>query len=239
MNRVILTTLLLAFCATIYAQDGELLEYQQEIGGGAGIMNYIGDSGGSPLKHPGPMVSVFWRRNFNQRMVVRTHMLMGHISGNTKGNFVPTDPLSETPAGGTPTTVEFSRNVMEAGAQFEFNFFGYGRGAAYKGLKPWTPYLLFGAGVTTAFGGGGKFVGGLNIPVGIGLRYKVRQRLNLGFEWAVRFTTSDRLDDSGNMTKLNDPYGTRSGMFKNKDCYTTAMFSISYDISPKYRKCNN
>ena len=239
MNRAGMTTLLLAFSLALHAQEGELLEYQQEIGGGAGLMNYIGDSGGSPFKHPWPMLSVFWRRNFNQRMVVRTHLVGGHISGNTKGVFTPTDPLSKTPEGGTATTVKFSRNVLEAGAQFEFNFFGYGLGASYKGLKPWTPYLLLGAGLTTGFGGGGKFVAGFNIPVGIGFRYKVKQRLNLGFEWAVRFTTSDRLDDSGDATKLNDPYGTRSGMFKNKDCYTTMMFSISYDISPKYRKCNN
>ena len=80
----------------------------------------------------------------------------GHISGNTKGQFIPTDPLSQTPEGGSRTAVNFSRNLWTAGAQFEFNFLGYGMGAAYKGLSRWTPYLLAGAGMTIGFGGGGK-----------------------------------------------------------------------------------
>ena len=80
---------------------------------------------------------------------------------------------------------------------------------------------------------------GLNIPMGVGVKYKIRPRLNVGFEWTFRFTTCDKLDDSGHRTKLDDPLGVQSGTFKNKDCYTMALIMLTYDISPKYRKCNN
>ena len=202
----LLATLTLA-ATTVKAQDGELLEYQQEIGGGIGMTGYFADAGNKLFS--APLGTLIWRRNFNPRMVVKTNLAVGRLSGNTKGQFVPTDPLSETPEGGTPAPdIHFGRTLLDLGAQFEFNFLGYGMGAAYKGLYRWTPYLLGGAGITMALSG-------------------------------VNFTTSDRLDDSGAPTHLSDPYGIKSGMFKNKDCYTKTVLMLTYDISPKYRKCNN
>ncbi len=237
-----LTTVLIAILCALgsYAQDGDLLEYQQEIGGGIGLDTYIGDASTGFMQHPGMMGMVFWRRNFNPRMVVKTYISLGHISGNTEGLYFPTDPLSETPEGGQQAaTIHFGRNVMDFGAQFEFNFLGYGMGAAFKGLKRWTPYLTAGVGVTIGMGGGADATGGMCIPMGIGFKYKLRPRLNIGFEWTYNFTTTDRLDDSAARTHLNDPYGIESGMFKNKDCYHKMALTLSYDIAPKYRKCNN
>jgi len=240
MRRFLSLILLLTFALGTHAQDGELLEYQQEIGGGLGISSYVGDASGGFMKHPGMMGAVIWRRNLNPRMVVKTHIAMGHISGNTEGLYIPTDPNSKTPEGGQPTVlIHFSRNFIDAGAQFELNFLGYGMGAAYKGLKRWSPYVLLGAGVTIGMGGGAKACAGLCIPIGAGFRFKVCPRLNLGIEWTFNFTTTDKLDDADYDTHLIDPYGIESGLFKNKDCYTKLMVTLTYDIAPKYRKCNN
>ena len=240
MRRLLPIMLLSLAATTVLAQDGDVLEYQQEIGGGVGLSSYLGDAGGGFLTHPGLLASVIWRRNLNPRMVVKANAALGHISGNTEGMYFPTDPLSKTPEGGAAApTIHFGRNIVDLGAQFEFNFLGYGLGASYKGLSRWTPYLLAGAGVTIGFGGGASATGGLNIPVGAGFRYKLRPRLNIGLEWSFRFTTTDRLDDTSAPTRLNDPLGIESGMFKNKDCYQMLLVFLTYDISPKYRKCNN
>lgn len=237
-----LTTFLLAIVIALgcYAQDGELLEYQQEIGGGIGLDSYFGDASGGFMKHPGLMGTLFWRRNLNPRMVVKVGTSFGHISGNTEGLYIPIDPSSETPEGGQKAeTIYFSRNVLDLGAQFEFNFLGYGMGAGYKGLKRWTPYLTVGVGVCIGMGGGAKAAAGMCIPLGAGFRFKVCPRLNLGFEWTFNFTTCDKLDDPGSVPHLKDPYGIESGMFKNKDGYNKMALTVSYDIAPKYRKCNN
>jgi len=240
MRRFLSLILLLTLVLSTRAQDGEPLEYQQEIGGGLGISSYVGDASGGFMKHPGMMGAVIWRRNLNPRMVVKTHIAMGHISGDTKGLYIPTDPNSRTPEGGQPTAlIHFSRNFVDAGAQFELNFLGYGMGAAYKGLKRWSPYVLLGAGVTIGMGGGAKACAGLCLPIGAGFRFKVVRRLNLGIEWTFNFTTTDKLDDADYDTHLIDPYGIESGLFKNKDCYTKLMVTLTYDIAPKYRKCNN
>ena len=240
MKRLVVILITCLVAIAVSAQDGDVLEYQQEIGGGLGISSYIGDAGGSFMKHPGILGTLIWRRNINQRMVVKANAAFGHVSGNTEGTYIPTDALSHTPEGGNPAVpIHFGRNIADIGAQFEFNFLGYGMGASYKGLSRWTPYLMAGAGVTVAFGGGASAAAGLNIPLGLGFRYKLKPRLNVGFEWSVRFTTCDRIDDSAELTKLNDPLGIESGMFKNKDCYQMLFVFLTYDISPKYRKCNN
>ena len=240
MKRLVSILIATLVAVATSAQDGELLVYQQEIGGGVGISNYLGDASGGFMANPGLMGTLLWRRNLNERMVVKANAAMGHISGNTEGVFIPTDPLSRTAEGGTATSVlRFSRNLVDVGAQFEFNFLGYGLGESYKGLSRWTPYMMAGVGFTMGFGGGAKVAAGMNIPLGVGFKYKLRPRLNIGMEWGFRFTTSDHLDDPSGVVKLSDPLGIESGMFKNKDCYQMLFVYVTYDISPKYRKCNN
>lgn len=226
--------------ASASAQGNDQLEYQQEIGGGIGLSSYVGDASDSWLSNPGLMATAIWRRNFNPRMVMKANLGMGHLSGDTKGRYFPTDPMSQSAAGGMKAqTISFSRNVLDLGAQFEINFLGYGLGPGYKGLHRWTPYMLAGLGITIGFGDGVPAAGALNIPMGLGVRYKLKPRWNVGLEWTMRFTTTDKLDDSKANTKLDAPYGIKGSTFKNKDCYSFLTLSLTYDISPKYRKCNN
>lgn len=227
--------MLLSLTSWLRAQD---LEYKMELGGALGTSAYLGDVSSSPFKHMSLMGGVLARRNFNQRMVLKGNLAMGHIAGASKGYFIPTDAGSLDAAGGERIEVDFKRNLLDLGAQFEFSFWGYGRGASYKGLSPITPYLTAGLGLTLAFGGG-NVNAGLNTPVGVGLKYKVKPRINIGAEWTVRFTTSDRLDVTRQSSQLKGPYGIPSSGFKNKDCYSFLMFFVTYDLCPKYRKCNN
>lgn len=218
-----------------YAQD---LEYRMELGGGMGMTSYLGDISSSPLKHPGMLVGIIGRRLLNPRMAVKGNLTFGHLSGRSKGVLIPQEAGSHTAVGGTPVELSFKRNVLDLGAQFEFNFWGYGTGAGYKELSPLTPYATAGLGFTLALGGGNPHVA-LNAPVGVGVKYKVRPRINLGVEVTVRFTTSDRLDATRTSPQLDAPYAIPSVGLKNKDCYTQLLLFVTYDLSPKYRKCNN
>lgn len=234
--RTAITVCLLLFCFAAKAE--EELEYKMDFGAGVGGCFYMGDANGTPFANLSGMGAITARRILNARMAVKANLAFGHIHGTTDG-FIPTDAYSETPEGGIPTKVKFSRNVMDLGVQFELNFWGFGTGVGYKGNSRITPYILAGAGVTIGMGGGAGACGGMNIPVGLGVKYKLKPRINLGFEWTMRFSTTDKLDATPEGTQLNDPYGVKSAMFKNKDSYSFAMFFITYDMFPKYRKCNN
>lgn len=233
-SAIALCCLFLCFAA----KAEEEVEYKMDMGAGIGGCFYLGDGNGVPFSNLSVMGALTARRIFNARMALKTNLAFGHIHGTTDG-FLPTDAYSKTPEGGLPTKVHFSRNVLDLGAQFELNFWGFGTGVGYKGNSPITPYILAGIGITVGMGGGASACAGMNIPVGLGVKYKLKPRVNIGFEWTVRFSTTDKLDATPEGTQLKDPYGIKSGFLKNKDTYSFAMFFITYDMFPKRRKCNN
>ena len=225
MVTVILS--LLSVCA-VSAQE---LEYNMELGGMMGGCFYMGDANyTTPFKDVAMVGGVLARYNINPRMAVKGDLAVGRIKGSTKGM------ENKFPNGEHST---FSRNVYELGAQFECNLFAYGTGAGYKDSRRLAPYMLAGIGMTYAPKPASHVVA-MNIPLGLGVKYKLAERLNVGAEWSMRFTTSDKLDvTSKDGLLLNDPYGIKGKGLKNKDSYSWLMLYISYDMFPKYRKCNN
>ncbi len=229
-----LLTLLLC-PATAVGQDEE---YRGELGVGAGTCFYLGDANGAFFRNPGAMVTLVGRRVFNPRMALKMNLGMGHISGDTSGSYFPSDAMSETPEGGQPGSASFKRDVFDLSVQFELNVLGYGLGNSYLENYRLAPYIALGAGLTYA----PKPVDAVlafNIPLGIGVKYKLKERWNLGLEWSIRFTTTDALDVSEpSGVQLNDPYGIKSSGFKNKDCYSWTTFYVTYDLFPKCKTCN-
>ncbi len=208
----------------------EELEYRYELGAMAGMSSYYGDANYHiPFKNINAMGGVLWRYNINPRMAVKSAFSVAGISGSTA------DFDNRYPGG----DVEFSRAVYELGAQFEYNFWAYGEGTGYKGTHRLVPYAFAGIGLTYA-PKPAQHVFAANIPVGLGVKFKVVSRLNVGCELSFRFTTSDKLDVTDRTAPLlNDPYGIKSGFLKNKDSYSFLSLFVTYDLSPKYRKCNN
>jgi len=236
MKRLLLGLSVLVACLSISAQEDV---YQAEIGGALGSDFYLGDINSTPFKHASVMGGVLVRKIFNPRMALKGDLAFGHLKGSSEGYYIPTDAYSPGADGGLPTTVKFKRNVVDLGAQFEFNFWGYGMGKAYENKSRITPYALAGMGFTLATGGGGGTNFGLNFPVGVGVKYKLKPRLNLGLEWTFRFTTTDALDVNGGQTALSHPYAIHSVGLKNKDAYSFLMVSLTYDICPKCKECHN
>lgn len=219
--------LLLPVCA-VSAQE---LEYNMELGGMVGGCFYMGDANYvTPFKNMSMTGGILARYNINPRMAVKGDLAMGRIKGSTKGL------ANKFPSGEHST---FSRNVYELGAQFEYNFFAYGTGTGYKGCHRLAPYLIGGLGLTYAPKPADHVVA-MSFPLGLGVKYKIAERINMGAEWTMRFTTSDKLDvTSKEGLQLNDPYGVKSKGLKNRDSYSWLVLYVSYDMFPKYRKCNN
>lgn len=228
MTRILLLgTYLLCLVSGVRADE---LEYRYEVGAMAGVSSYYGDANYHiPFKNINAMGGVLWRYNINPRMAVKSAFSVAGISGSTA------DFDNRYPGG----NVEFSRTLYELGAQFEYNFWAYGDGTGYKKTHRLVPYAFAGIGVTYA-PKPAQHVFAANIPIGLGVKYKVISRLNVGCELSFRFTTSDKLDVTDKTAPvLNDPYGINSGLLKNKDSYSFLSIFVTYDLSPKYRKCNN
>lgn len=220
--RSVVIAALLAFVASVHAQTDP--EYKLELGGGIGMVSYQGDFSSGLFKNLQPMFTVLAKYRFDPRRAVALNVSYGQLKGSSK-DVKTYYPLT--------TTYDFKSKVADVGLRLEYNFWPFGTGYEYRGAKRLTPYVAIGLGMTIAKAEG-KSATGVNMPIGVGVKYKMGDRLNLAAEWAMHFTSSDELDG------IKDPYGIKSsGLFKNTDCYSHLRLSLSYDLWAKCRTCHN
>ena len=224
MKRTLAIMLLSAAAALANAQTD--YEYRMEIGAGIGTMAYQGDFNGSIISNMQPSASIVMRRLFNPYMGLKLAATYGKVKGSSA------DVKTYYPQY-DGTRYDFSNTLVDVGVTYEYNFWPYGTGRDYRGAKRITPFVFGGIGMTYASGGGNNVFTG-NVPIGVGVKFKVATRLNLGVEWAEHFSLSDKLDG------VADPYGIKSsGLFKNTDCYSTLQLTLTYSFMAKCRTCHN
>ncbi len=224
MRKLLLMLMVLLPAARMSAQDDP--QYRMEIGAGVGTVSYEGDFNGNVLKNMQPMFSALWRYNFDPYKGLRLSATYGKLKGSSKDvdTYYPDYATEE---------YSFNRNLLDVSLVFEYNFWPYGTGRDYRGAKRLTPYIYGGIGATSASGGGSKSVFTANVPIGLGVKYKLNERMNLGLDWGIHFSLSDELDG------VKDPYQVKSsGMFKNTDCYSMLQLTLTYSFKAKCRTCN-
>ena len=191
-RRIFYLVFLLVGCCWV----GKAQEYKYEIGGMVGGSYYMGDLNKNAFfKGLNPSLGVVFRYTPNFRWAVKTDLLWGRVSGSTDGleNVFPNG-----------ATASFERNFFELGGQMEFNFLPYSDKFAYLNTKRFSPYIFMGFGVTVA--PGNQTFASLNIPLGVGVKYKVINRLNLGCEFSFRKLFGDSFDvTDGNNGFLDNP----------------------------------
>lgn len=225
MRRLLFSLLALLAVTTLCAQDET--EYRMEIGVGAGVVSYEGDFNGSIVSDMQPSGAIVARYVFNPYMGLKLSAGYGKLKGSSADveTYLPDYTEADAP-------YEFSHSLWDASLVYEYNFWPYGTGRDYRGSKRLTPFVFAGLGATIVTGGE-QNVFTANVPLGLGVKYKIGERLNLGVEWAMHFSLSDKLDG------VEDPYGVKStGIFKNTDCYSALMLTLTYSFSPKCANCN-
>lgn len=206
------------------------------------------------------------RLNLHKRWAFKFSYYRGKLqSDDTKNALIPNNGLN------------FQSVINDFSLVAEFNFFEY-----FTGSKKtyFTPYLFAGIGFFTfnpksldgvalqPLGTEGQNAGfdgrspynkwGISFPFGIGVKYSLSERFGLGFEWGMRKTLTDYIDDvstsyylSGpeidpnnvaaiysDPTMDHEPYMQR-GNDKNWDWFNFFGVSVTYKINLRSRlKCN-
>lgn len=223
----LMTTICFLFA---FATESRAQEYAHEIGGGIGSSFYMGDANKTKLFLNSHIAAGFvYRYNVDFHWAVKTGLAVGSVSGDTNksDNVFPNDGR-----------YAFKRQFVDLGGQIEFSVFPYSDKYAYLGTKPYTPYLFAGSGITFASGENNFF--NANIPLGIGFKYKLKNRINLGIEFSTRKLFGDDLDVSEKNTdwNLNAPYKIKSGWLKNNDWLFLTLFYATWEFGLKSDPCN-
>ena len=225
MKRAIGCWILLMMTVSVQAQMEP--EYRLEVGGGIGAVTYLGDFNSNLFRDMQPMGSLLAKYRIDPRQALAMNISYGQLKGSSSNEktYYP-DSIKD---------YSFKSNLVDVGLRYEYNFWPYGTGQEYRGAKRLTPYIYIGMGATIAKADtADKTEVAFNLPLGGGVKYKMADRLNLGVEWTIHFTTSDMLDG------VKDPYGiTSGGLFKNTDCYSQLRVSVTYDLWAKCKTCHN
>lgn len=226
MNKrlTLLSLAIILLCSKTAAQDEG---YLMEMGLGGGGSFYMGDANGRLYNNTNGVFSVLASYNVNPRFSLKANLSSAGISGSTENAYgtLPGDELI------------FSRTLYDFGVQMEWGFCGYGM-EGWNGNHRLAPYGLMGIGVTFAPEPEQNDFAA-NFPIGLGLRYKLSERVNIGLEWTMRFSTSDRLDVTRtDGTTLKDPFMIKGKGIKNKDSYSFTMLYVTFDVFKRPCHCN-
>jgi len=271
-TTAVLALTVLLFSANSYAQPQSVVQ-EGEFGVGIGAGHYFGDlNTRARMNRPKIAAGIFFRKNFGNYIAVRAAANFTQLGYSDIYNEHNTVMLQRN--------LSFNTNIWELALQGDFNFFRFMPGDPEFN---YTPYITLGVGVFSydpfAYLGGQKYflrplgTEGQNdtsgkskpygsmavcIPFGVGIKYAINERMNIGFEVVHRFTTTDYLDDVS--TVYPDPsifpplpdgspspaallsdrsyeYGTpigikgrQRGISTNKDQYTTALIYITFNL---------
>jgi opacity protein-like surface antigen len=189
----------------------ENITHEGEIGISVGAAHYFGDLNTRVhLNRPKFAVGAFFRKQFGNYTGVR---VSAHFTQLGYSDIYNTDNEFQK-----RRNLSFNTNLFELAVQGDFNFFKFVPGDPYHS---WTPYVTLGLGIFSydpyAFLDGNKVLlrplgtegqgdsaypdrspyntMGFCFPLGVGVKYAINDRMNIGLEITHRFTTTDYLDD--------------------------------------------
>ncbi len=223
---------LLLFAAAAFPAHSQDRIYRLDAGIMGGTSFYLGDANPStPFHRAQPAFGVQIRRALSPRYAIRLHFMQGSVEADTR------DFKNKFPDG---QQASFKKNLWDLGAQLEFNFLNYGLPRYIHESSVFSPYIFVGLGAVGYSDDGitGSSTAALNLPFGVGFKYKIIPRVNLIASWSMHKLLTDDFDTTRNNHLLNDPYNFGvQGSWKNADWYSFAMLALTFDMFPnKYCK---
>jgi len=213
MNKLAVAIFLILCVSSVKPASAqwEAIRQEGEFGISAGAAHYFGDlNTRAQLNRPKLAVGAFFRKQFGNYIGLRVSAHFAQLGYS--------DVYNKSNAYQRRRNLSFNSNIFELALQGDFNFFKFVPGDPYHAF---TPYVTLGVGVFSydpyAYLAGQKvFLRPLGtegqgnalypgrkpyntmaicLPLGVGIKYALNDRMNIGFEVAYRFTTTDYLDD--------------------------------------------
>ena len=209
LPKALYPVILLLFPVLSFGQTKTALS-RSEIGPFIGGSYYIGDLNQKHFNHTNLALGAVYRYNIHSRTTFRANFTYGKIEGYD----------SESPsAENVNRNLSFQSELFELGAGFEFSYLpfevghDYFRGTGYllaelalTRINPTTDYngeqvelqALGTEGQGTSQSSKSSYLRTqLSVPIGVGFRFSLGERMCLSLEYGIRFMFTDYLDDVG------------------------------------------
>ncbi len=226
LSLIILLSFIAILCPTkVGAQQTAMAPYKFDFGAGLGMSGYIGDANSTnPFKHPGFTADLAARYIIDTRWALRASLTTLSLSGNTADmtNILPNN-----------AQFEFSSQVFDLTVRGEFNFLPYGIGETYKRLRRISPYLALGIGFSIS-SADGHTAAAPAIPMAFGVKYKLKERINLYAEFSMTKVFSDHVDGE----YIADLNLIKTDFYKNTDWFSRLTIGISYEFGKRCEACH-
>ncbi len=206
-------------------------EYNHELGITGGVSFYLGDANNkTPFWKPRIAVGGMYRYNIDTRWAVKVCAIYAQVEGDTR------DFEYIMPGG---VHASFKRSYVDASLSVEFNFLDIGESKYAIGNYKATPYIMLGVGLT-AYSDlfNAKNMYHVNIPVGIGGKWKINKRFTLGLEWSIHKMFIDNFDvTSSSNIILDNPYQSSKNGFFDTDWYSICNLYLTVNLFDTKRFC--
>ncbi len=226
MSRLKSITIAITLLAggTAASAQAAVAPYKFDFGGALGMSGYIGDlNSGNPFRHPGFSADVRSAYVIDTRWAVRGVLCTSSLSGTSA------DITNVLPPG---EQYSFTSRVWDLGVRGEFNFFSYGIGETYKRLQRCSPYVALGVGVGLTTANGGSPTVAASIPVALGVRFKLRERVNLFGELSMTKNFNDKVDAAADINHI------KTDFYKNTDWTSRLVVGLTYEFGKRCEVCH-
>ena len=232
-------------------------EYMCEVGAQVGCGYYVGDASKMIFSNPREVLGGQFRYNFDSRWAMQIKAQRQRIA------FAYTPSATEDVP--RPAKVRFVTPAWHVDATAEFNFFRFGLHPFDSRIKPITPFISVGIGIsarnkvaTRAQSGtvtypSFKFLNmnspAFYVPIGIGVKWKFAERWQLQACWQHQIYLSDNLEgylpkcDNEKAIKdygpslLNNPNDLNGSNLFNNDLVSTLTVGVVFEFGKRTKMC--
>ncbi len=203
-----------------------LAQYKFEFGGYVGGSSYLGDANATKLfAEPQSAIGGLVKYNFTPRYAMKLQIMGTSVSGNSSGQKYQWPNY---------TDITFNSSFFESSLTGEYNFFPFTT-EKINFASRLSPYVFAGIGFDYFQTGRSDFA--LMVPFGIGIKYKLFDRLTIGADMGMRKLFSDDLEYTGDSELLTNPLGLNSSKMVNNDYYTTFGFFVTFSLFKREWDC--